>query len=110
MIQKAIIKINTEMQKAPNDKYLEAVGHHVIDACTTEANAKAVMNEKKTLAGAMAEVKGAARKMATNGVAIMADDDVYAIVDKYFGIFAAPTAPAVPAAPGQVSLDIGSFF
>lgn len=109
MIQKAIIKINTEMQKAPNDKYLEALGHHVIDTITTEGNAKAVMNEKKTLAGAMAEVKGAARKMATNGVAIMADDDVYAIVDKYFGISAAPSVPTVPT-PGKVSLDIGSFF
>lgn len=109
MIQKAIIKINTEMQKSPNDKHLEAIGHHVIDTITTEGNAKAVMNEKKTLAGAMAEVKGAARKMATNGVAIMADDDVYAIVDKYFGISAAPTAPAAPAS-GKVVLDIADFF
>ena len=109
MIQKAIIKINTEMQKSPNDKQLEAIGHHVIDAITTEANAKAVLDEKKTLNGARAEVRSAAKKQAVNGMAMIASDEVFAIVDKYFGISAAPTAPAVPA-PGKVSLDIGSFF
>ena len=107
MIQQAIIKINTEMQKSPNDKQLEAIGHHVIDAITTEANAKAVLDEKKTLNGARAEVRSAAQKQAVNGMAMIASDEVFAIVDKYFGLTAA--APAA-AAPGKVSLDIGSFF
>ncbi len=109
MIQKAIIKINTEMQKNPTDKYMEAIGHHVIDACATEANAKAVLDEKKSLTGAMGKVKDAAKKRATGGVAVIEDSEVYAMVDEYFGLTAAPAVPAAPA-PGKVSLDIGSFF
>lgn len=107
MIQKAIVKTNTEMQKSPNDKQLETIGHHVIDAITTEANAKAVLDEKKTLNGARAEVKSVARKQAVSGMAMIASDEVFAIVDKYFGLTAAASAGA---APGKVSLDIGSFF
>lgn len=106
MIQQAIIKINTEMQKSPDNKYIETIGHHVIDAITTEANAKVVLDEQKNLAGAMAKVRDKARGQAVNNVAVMADDEVYAVVDEYFGLTAAPVAPA----PGKVSLDIGSFF
>ena len=107
MIQQAIVKINAEMQKAPNDKQLEAIGHHVIDAITTEANAQAVLDEKKTLNGARTEVRSAAQKQAVNGMAMIASDEVYAMVDKYFGLTA---ATPVAAAPGKVSLDIGNFF
>ena len=51
MIDEAIRKINEEMQKSPSDRMLEAVGQYCIDLCTTEAAAKALLDEKKTLAG-----------------------------------------------------------
>lgn len=113
MIQDAIIKINAEMQADPADMYLEAIGHHVIDACATEQAAAAILAEGKTLKGAMAEVKNAVKKQAKGGVAVMRDGDVYAIVDKYFGIEGVAPAPApspAPAAKAGVSLDIGDFF
>lgn len=112
MIQDAIIKINAEIQADPADMYLEAIGHHVIDACATEQAAAAILAEGKTLKGAMSEVRAAAQKKAKGGVAVMRDEDVYAIVDKYFGIEGAPApAPApAPAAKAGISLDIGDFF
>ena len=33
MIDKAIEKINAEMQKDPSDRYMEIVGHYIIDRC-----------------------------------------------------------------------------
>ena len=108
MIQQAIAKINTEMQKAPNDTFLEAIGQHVIDAITTEANAEAVMNERKTLAGAVKEVTDAARKQAVNGRTAMRDDAVFGIVDKYFGITDAPQS--VAPANKAVAVNITDFF
>lgn len=109
MIQKAIIKINTEMQKYPDNKYIEDIGHHIIDSITTEENAKAVLDEKKSIKGALKKIEEACRKAAINGFGMIPDEEGFAIVDKYFGISAAPSVPAVPA-PGKVSLDIGSFF
>ena len=53
MTDKAIEKINAEMQKDPADQYMEIVGHYVIDRCADEAVAAKVMGKKKTLRGAM---------------------------------------------------------
>ena len=33
MIEKAIEKINAEMQKDPSDRYMEIIGHYIIDRC-----------------------------------------------------------------------------
>lgn len=38
-IEEAIKKINTEIQKQPNNRYLALVGEHIIDQITTEAAA-----------------------------------------------------------------------
>lgn len=114
MIQQAIIKINAEMQRNASDRYTEAIGHHVIDACTTEANATAILDQQKTLKGAMDAVRKEAQSKAKGGVAVMDDGEVYAIVDQYFGLTTAPAAPAHTPAPAQkqaaVSLDIDDFF
>ena len=81
-----IEKINTEMQKNPSDRYTEILGHYLIDRCMDAADDALIGAEGKTLAGAMAAVKSAARKQAVDGVAVMSDDAVFAIVDDYFGL------------------------
>lgn len=94
-IQEAIIKINTEMQAKPDDLYLEAIGQHVIDHCGNVAAAEAVLKKGKTLKGAMDKVMEAAKARKQGSVAVMRDDEVYAIVDRYFGIDSMePVTPA----------------
>lgn len=85
MIDKAIEKINAEMQKAPSDRYLEILGHYVIDRCDEALAAKIAGG--KTLKDAMTAVE---RKASANRgglrVVPMTPDEVFGEVDKYFGL------------------------
>ena len=123
----AVEKINTEMQKRPDDPYTEIIGHYIIDRCGLDADCeRRAAAEKKTLEGAMGAVKEAAKKKVVNGCAVLTPNTVFAEVDKYFGFTAdtgareramrgagsasAPAAPAVPPAPAAVSLDLADFL
>lgn len=122
----AIEKINTEMQKRPDDLYMEIIGHYIIDRCgADEACEKKASAEGKTLTGAMAAVRNAAQKKAVNNCAVLTPNEVFSNIDKYFGFpadtraqdramvsvsSASVTAQAVPAAPAAVSLDLSDFL
>ena len=114
----AIEKINNEMQKKPDDKYREIIGHYLIDRCADPAAAECIGEAGKTLEGALGEVQSAARKKARGSVAVMTDDEVFDIIDKYFSLGRYPhariaalqgvadTRPAVSVA----SLDLSDFL
>lgn len=123
MIEDAIRRINEEMQKAPSDRMLEAVGQYLIDICTDEDTAKALLDEKKTIAGAISAMREAARKKQHGGYYAMAPDEAWEIVRKYFGLAAAaaphPSAasrqPPSPEGEGKedaekIDLDFDSFW
>ena len=125
MIDRAIEKINAEMQKNPSDPYTEIVGHYVIDRCADEAVAAKVMDKKKTLKGALEAVTAKARKAQKGNVAVLLPADVFGEVDGYFGLSTdpraqlaamgtAPGAPPVmtapPEQPPKADIDLLSFF
>lgn len=116
MIDKAIARINAEMQQHPSDRMLEAVGQYLIDLCTTEDTAKALLDEKKTLAGAVAAMREAARKKQTAGYYAMAPDEAWEIVRKYYGLKEAAPEPKEPEPPvkladgAAVDIDFDSFW
>lgn len=80
-MKNAIEKINAEMQKEPDNQYLEILGHYIIDRCSDIEVAKAV-NNGKTLKGAFEAVKASAKKKGS-GCVVMKDNDIYDAVDKY---------------------------
>ena len=83
---RAIEKINTEMQKRPDDLYMEIIGHYIIDRCgADEACEKKASDEVKTLSGAMTAVRNAAQKKAVSNCAVLTPDEVFSNIDKYFG-------------------------
>ena len=90
-IEEAIKKINTEIQKQPNIRYLALIGEHIIDCITTEAAAEAVLAEKKTLSGAMQKIQTEAGKQKNGNMAIVEDCIVYGWAREYFGLTGAPT-------------------
>ena len=123
----AVEKINTEMQKRPDDPYTEIIGHYIIDRCGLDADCeRKAAADKKTLEGAMSAVKAAAEKKAVNGCAVLTPDAVFGEVDRYFGFPAdelaqlramrgavgtpTPAAPEAPAAQAAVSLDLTDFL
>lgn len=97
----AAAKINAEMQKDPQNLYMEIIGHYVIDRSAEEADAVCVLADKKTLAGAMDSVMKVARAKAQGNTAVLLPDEVFDTVDKYFGL--SKSAKARAAAMGSVT-------
>jgi len=84
-MENAIAKINAEMQKDPDNTYLEIVGHYIIDRCAEPAVTAAV-NGGKTLAGAMEAITSVARKKVSSKCAVMRDAEIFDAIDKYLGV------------------------
>lgn len=123
MNETAIRKINAEMQKDPENTFLEVIGHYLIDRSLDPAVAAAVAAETKTLDGAVKAVMDRARKAAHGNAAVMSHADVFGVVDNYFGIATdtraqekailsvAGPAPVAVAAPSKLAaLDFDSFM
>jgi len=116
MQEEAIRKINEEMQKSPNDKALEAIGHYVIDlAASMDSAAASVLKEGKTLKGCMDEVRSRAKKQAQNGMAMIEDREVFSWVDEYFGFMKggrgySAAATTGPSKTSSLNLDFSDFL
>lgn len=128
MRDRAIQKINTEMQKKPDDLYTEIIGHYVIDRCVDDITAAKVLKTDKTLEGAMKAVLAAARKAQNGNVAVLPPAQVFGEVDRYFDLAtdlkaqqkAMATAGAGPApqeaqeaqqtAAKKLGLDLAAFM
>lgn len=119
MIEKAIEKINAEMQKDPSNRYMEIIGHYIIDRCDETLAAK--IAEGKTLKGAMTAVEQRARNVKTGNVAVLTPGEVFGEVDKYFGLTTDTAAqwkavglprpqPDPPAGRGGGDIDLADFF
>lgn len=126
MIDQAIEKINAEMQKDPSNRFMEIVGHYIIDRCADDGTAAKVMDGKKTLKGAINAVMARAQEARNGNAAILLPGDVFGEVDRHFGLStdisaqqkamasADPSAAIVQAAPpaphARVGVDLLDFF
>lgn len=113
-----IEKINAEMQKAPSDRFLETIGHYLIDRCARAEDAARIGASGKSLAEAVEVVEAKARKMAHNSVAVLTNEDVFGEVDSFFGLstdlqvqYQSCMGSGAPAAPAKkLSLSIEEFI
>lgn len=93
LIMDTAAKINSEMQKHPNDLYREIIGHYLIDRASGSVHDDACIGAgNKTLEGALSAVKEIARGKAIGGVAVVADKLVFDEIDRYFGLSPDPRA------------------
>ncbi|WMI81574.1 Cas9 inhibitor AcrIIA9 family protein [Anaerotignum sp. MB30-C6] len=122
MIQKAIEKINAEVQKAPNDVYRAKVGEYIIDHILTDKDAEKVLDEGKTLEKAMTDVQEKALKEAQGDAmvkkAVIEQTEVFGWAMKYFGLQdvesinpkTAAEKPKGKTAEKALSLSLDDFF
>lgn len=120
IIEKAIGKINAEMQKNPDDSYAEIIGQYIIDRCEEQAVADKVAVDGKTLKGAMDAVMSKARAAKKGNVAVLTPATVFGAVDAYFGISTDTAAqykaiqdgtPAqTPVSANKVNLSLEDFL
>lgn len=126
MKDKAIEKINAEMQKKASDPYTEIVGHYIIDRCLDATCAEKVMQSGKSLRGAMDAIMAKAKAARNGNVAVLTPAAVFGAVDEHFGFetdeaaqfsavssassaSSAPAEPPRPKAPERASGSIISL-
>lgn len=105
MKEKAIEKINAEMQKNPDNNYIEIIGHYIIDKCESDATAEKVLAAGKTLSGCLDRIKALAKKKAINNIGVVTEEEAFAEVDNYFGFSAEQ-----PKQKETVAIDLDKFF
>ena len=89
MIDKAIAKITDEMMKIETP-LAQGIEEHLTGICRSEAVAEKILNPEKKLADICKSVTEEARGRAKNGVAYIPPDEVFQMVDEYYGIGATP--------------------
>ena len=85
MKDKAIAKITDEAMKI-NDPVAFAIEEHLADKIRTNAEAALILAEDKTLKGAYDKVWAEARKRKKGNCADIPPNEVYEIVDEYYGL------------------------
>ena len=87
MINKAIKKIKDEIDNNKNNSYVEVVGIFLIDTLNKNPEAaEKFMDKDKTILKSLELMKKEAMKKKLGNCAVLADQEVFAIVLKYFGI------------------------
>ena len=84
--KQALEKLDEEMEQAtsPCAKYIAEQLVQLVTSCTDVA--EKILDEKKNLAGALAQVTNVAKKRATAGCACIDNEEVTGIACKYYGI------------------------
>jgi len=86
MIQQATEKLKNEMAKE-NNPYVQAVGQFLLQHIESNpANAEKILAEEKNILKSLDEMRKAAEKKKVGNVAVLTDQEGFAIVLNYFGI------------------------
>jgi hypothetical protein len=85
MIDQAILKLTEEMNSNKNP-YIQAVGDKLIQLCDNEYVAEKIMQEGKTIKGAMDDMLKEATKRREGNSAVIDPIEGYNIIMNYFGI------------------------
>jgi len=105
MVNQAIAKIQTEMDAAKNNSYVQVVGKYLLDHLKANpGSAEKIMAEEKTIAKSLDDMRKVAEKQRFGNCAVLTDAEGFAVVLKYFGIEAAcnPITPVNPVPKKEV--------
>lgn len=108
MKDKAIARITDEMMKI-NTPHAQAVEEYLTGICTTDAVAEKLLDESKSLKGFLDELLKEARKRSKGNVAYIAPEEVWEMVEKYYGITEEDKSSMV-AVTAEDIIDISDFL
>jgi hypothetical protein len=87
MLEKAIEKIKSEMDKNKNNSYIQVVGNFLLQYLNQNPGAaEKILQDGKTIAKSLDEMKKAAEKRRVGNCAVLTDQEGFEIVFKYFEI------------------------
>lgn len=106
-IANVVAKLNSEMDQHKNDSYVQVVGSYLVAHLDKyPQDAAKIAADEKTIVKSLDEMKKAASKKKVGNCAVLAPQEGFAIVMKYFGITESDglvvPAPHRPAAPARV--------
>lgn len=85
VIEQAVEKIEKEM-KEKNSTYINVIGSYVLKQLeVNKPVCEEIIKGNKTIAGSVEEMRREAKKNAKDGIAVLTDEEGFAIVSKYFG-------------------------
>jgi len=92
MVNDAIKKI-TEEAMALNTPIAIAIEEHLTNKCTNEATAQKLLAADKSLKELINQIEKEARSKAVGNCAVLADSEVYHMVDTYYALNKTEDAP-----------------
>lgn len=105
MLDKAISKIKAEMEHNANSTYIKVVGNFLLQHLEAHPDAaEKILVEDKTITKSLAEMRKVAEKQKNGNVAVLTDQEGFAVVLKYFEINGT-TKTAAPPAAAKSSVD-----
>ena len=110
LIERAIDKIDKQAEKG--ETLTKALAQYIIDnlICDDE-KAQKILDEKKTLSECTSNIMAKAKKEATDGMAVIPDNDVFSWVEDYFEIHKNTEAKAQkPKKSNIIDVDFDSFM
>lgn len=114
--QNAIDKLDSECEKSPDNMAYRAIEEYLRSRLVGNAGVcGAILAEGKTIAGAYGAMESAARgKKRSGNCVVIAPDEAFKIVDKYYGYGAnsqtSAILPSVPAPDPAPKLEVKSIF
>lgn len=109
-MENAIKKLTDEMESNQNVGYIQAVGQMLLSYLQSHpAAADKILASGKTIAGSLAEMKKEAEKKKSGGVAVLSDQEGFAVVLKYFDIDGPAAAPAA-VRPARLDVDLDDLL
>lgn len=85
--ERAIAKIDAEIEKEKGNRILEIIGEFLINLVTANSDAAAkLLDEKKNLKGAYEAMRNEARKYQKDGCAVLTDDEGFEVICRYYGL------------------------
>lgn len=95
-------RISSEMEKVESS-YVQVVGEFLLEQLERDPSiADKLTREDKTIVGSLSEMRKEAKKNEVDGVAVLSDEEGFAVVLKYFGIDADVKVPFVES-PSQAT-------
>lgn len=85
--ERAIAKIDAEIEKEKGNRILEIIGEFLINLVTANSDAaEKLLDEKKNLKGAYEAMRNEARKYQKDGCAVLTDDEGFEVICGYYGL------------------------
>ncbi|WP_083677284.1 Cas9 inhibitor AcrIIA9 family protein [Paenibacillus amylolyticus] len=106
-VEEAIAKLKAEMDGTGTNAYIKLIGDFLIKHIQANpGSAEQVMAADKTIAKSLLAMQAEAKKKAVGGMAMLTDEEGFAIVLNYFGLQGAPAAAPPPEEPKAARFDV----